>query len=281
MKYFNLIIYFVLGLLSSQMTRAQESEPIQLGVIPANDEQDLIHFGILLPPSYEKVEGSYPVIYYLHGMNQYYASPRAQWMASFFMDQFKEGDLPEFIMVFVDGGEGFWCDHFDGNPLVETELMNYLIPYVDKEYSTDTSRRLIMGWSAGGAGALTFYTKHPEEFTAVISLDGILLTWEDFQHRIGERPQIISDSAYFYTFGSPYEWVKTNASALLEKKDTSLFLAGALLTKDYQQFLSMLGDLGIPATYTEVGCGHEFRCVFAACQERLLPFITHSLSSTR
>ena len=88
MKYVYVLTYLVLGLVSSQMARGQESEPIQLGEIPATDEYDLIHYGIMLPPSYGKVEGSYPVIYYLHGMTQYYASSRAQWMASFFMDQF-------------------------------------------------------------------------------------------------------------------------------------------------------------------------------------------------
>lgn len=258
-------------------TLAQESDPLKLVVIPSTDYHGKINFGIVLPPSSEKETDPLPVIYYLHGMNNYYAGPRAQWIASFFLKQMTEGQLAEFILVFVDGQDGFWCDHSDGDPMLETDLVKYLIPYLDKHYPTNPAKRLIMGFSAGGNGAVSFYAKHPELFAAVISLDGGIITYEDFVYRIGERPGIISDASYFYEYGSPYEWVKRNRHALLEKADTSILLTAGFIIDANRNFYSVLEGQGIPAKLVEFGYDHEFRYVFSQSQDELLKFINNRL----
>jgi S-formylglutathione hydrolase FrmB len=189
----------------------------------------------------------------------------------------KEGILPEFILVFVDGQDGFWCDHSDGDPMLETDLVKYLIPYLDKNYPTNPAKRLIMGFSAGGNGAVSFYTKHPDLFTAAISLDGGIITYEDFVYRIGERPGIISDASYFYEYGSPYEWVKRNRHALLEKADTTILLTAGFIIDANRNFYSVLEDLGIPAKLVEFGYDHEFQYVFSQSQDELLKFINNRL----
>jgi enterochelin esterase-like enzyme len=251
---------------------AQEPDLIKQCVIPATVEHGAIRFGVMLPPSYENHHGPYPVLYYMHGMNHYYLSPRAHWIASFFHKQFAEEQLPEFIMVFIDGGEGYWMDHFDGDPMLETEIVNCLIPDMDKNYRINPSLRLTMGYSLGGIGAVYFYAKHPELFAGAISLDGGILTYEDYLYRTGGRPEIISNEEYFYEYGSPYEWVKRNRDSLVEKQDTSLFLSAALLKEANKEFLSILQEQGIPAKYIEVDCAHEFECVFSESQEELLRF---------
>jgi S-formylglutathione hydrolase FrmB len=254
-------------------TLAQESGPVKRSVIPATDEHGEINFGIMLPPSFEKETGDYPLIFHLHGMNNYYAGQRAQWFASYFKKQMTEGRLPGFIMVFVDGEDGFWCDHHDGDPMLETELVKYLIPYLDRNYPTIPSMRLIMGFSAGGNGAVTFYTKHPELFTGVISLDGGIVTYEDFLFRIGERPDVISDSSYFYEYCSPYQWVKRNRDALLEKADTAILLTAGFIIDANKEFLSVLEDQEIPAKFVEFGYDHEFRYVLSQSEDELIAFI--------
>ena len=279
MKYYRILFScLVFVLVYTNSMRAQESGLLQAKVIPGTDEHGTIKFGILVPPSYENRTGSNPVIYYLHGGNRYYLGPRAQWIASFFNKQFSEGQLPACIMVFIDGGEGYWMDHYDGSPLLETDIVNYLIPYMDKNYRTIPSKRLIMGYSMGGNGAAFFYTKHPELFAAAVSLDGVIVTYEDYLYRTGGRPEIISDEDYFFEYGSPYGWVKRNHKALIEKPDTSILLTAGFLVEANKEFLSLLEEEGIPAKYVEFGYDHEFGFVFSESQDELIHFISKRLN---
>ncbi len=272
-----LFSYLALGLVFTASLCAQDSHLIKQSVIPSTDEHGTIKFGVMVPPSYESDSRSYPMICYMHGMNRDYAGPRAQWIASFFDKQFKEAQLSEFIMVFIDGGEGYWMDHYDGAPLLETEIVNYLIPELDKNYRTNPLKRLTMGYSLGGNGAMYFYTKHPELFAGAISLDGAIMRYEDYLSRTGGRPDIISDSDYFYEYGSPYEWVKRNHKALIEKPDTSILLTAGFVIDANKEFLSVLEDSQIPAKFIEFGNDHEFGYVFSESQEELLKFITQKL----
>ena len=282
MRYCYILMSFLaLGLVYSGPICAQESDLIKQCVIPATDEHGALRFGVMLPPSYENDTRFYPVIYYMHGRNRYYLSPRAQWIASFFNEQLNEKQLPEFIMVFIDGGEGFWMDHADGSPMLETEIVNFLIPEMDKNYRTNPSKRLTMGYSLGGNGAIYFYSKHPELFAAGISLDGGIVTYEDYLSRMGDRTEIITDADYFYENGSPYGWVKRNRESLIEKQDTSIFLSAALLKEANKEFLSILDEQGIPARYIEVDCDHEFGCVFSKSQKELLLFIAKKLNQAQ
>jgi len=279
MKNFTTLLFALLaGMMPMQSICAQESDILEECAIPATDEHGAINFCILVPPSYEISPGHFPVIYYMHGMNRDYAGPRAKWIASFFDKQFKEGQLPEFIMVFIDGGEGYWLDHYDGDPLLETDIVNYLIPYMDKNYRTNRSKRLTMGYSLGGNGAMYFYTKHPELFAAAISLDGGIVRYEDYLLRTGGRPEIISDSDYFYEYGSPYGWVKRNHKALIEKPDTSILLTAGFVIDANKEFLSVLEDYKIPAKFVEFGYDHEFGFVFSESQDELIHFIAKRLN---
>ena len=181
-------------------------------------------------------------------------------------------------MVFMDGGEGYWMDHCDGSPLLETDIVNYLIPYMDNNYRTLPSRRLIMGYSMGGNGAVFFYTKHPDLFAASISLDGGIVTYEDYLYRTGGRPEIISDKDYFLEYGSPYGWAGRNRLALIEKQDTSILLTAGFLVDANRKFLSLLEDEGIAAKYIEFGYDHEFGFVFSESQDELIRFISKRLA---
>jgi len=280
MKYIaTLLCCLLAGMMHMHSICAQESDILKECTIPKTIENGAINFGISVPPSYENSPGSYPVIYYLHGRNQYYLAPRAQWIASFFNKQFNEGHLPECIMVFIDGGEGYWMDHYDGDPMLETEIVNYLIPHLDKNYHTIPSKRLIMGYSLGGNGAAFLYTKHPELFAAVISLDGGIITYEDYLYRTGGRPDIISDEDYFYEFGSPYGWVERNRKALMEKQDTSILLTAGFIIDANKEFLSVLEKQEIPAKFVEFGYDHEFGYVFSESQDELIHFIANRLNT--
>ena len=273
-----LIGCLVFGLFCAVSICAQEPSSIKPCAIPVMKADDSIRFGVALPPSYEEVSRSYPVIYYMHGANRYYLGPRAQWIASFFHEQFTEGQLPEFILVFIDGGEGYWMNHYDGDPQLETEIVSYLVPYMDKNYHTDPASRLTMGYSMGGNGAIFFFAKHPELFTAGASLDGGIVTYEEYLARTGGRPEIISDADYFYEYGSPYEWVRRNNEALKAKQDTCIFLSTALLKEANKEFLSVLEEEGIPARFIELDdLNHDFGYVFSGSEDALMQFLIKKL----
>ncbi len=265
--------FFLTGALHAQNTSLITPVEIQ-----ANEQHETIRFGVMLPPSYTLTDRTYPVVYYMHGANRYYLSSRAEQIASIFTEKFTTARLPEFIMVFIDGGEGYWMDHFDGALLLETDIVETLIPYMDRTYRTDPDRRLTMGYSMGGNGAVFFYTKHPELFAATASLDGGIVTYEDYIARTGGRPEIIPDVAYFLENGSPYGWVERNRDALQAKQDTSIFLSAALLKEAHHEFLSLLEAQQIPAMYVELAdYNHEFGYVFSESEEALTRFLLKTL----
>ncbi len=271
------IVSTLIGLLFSSPLLSQSQSLIKQSFVPATDEHDTIRFGLLVPPSYKDKVKNYPVIFYLHGLNGHYADWMAQEVAEFLILNSKNEVIPEHIVVFPDGGEGFWTNHYDGDPLLEDEIIKYLIPHIDQSYPTDKEKRLIMGWSAGGAGALYLFSKHPEYFKGVISLDGSNMPWEDFLSFQGNRPSIVKDSNYYYENCSPNKWIAENRDIILEKQDTSLLLAAAFLAPYQQDFLTVLKEEGIPFYYKESTCDHEFGCVFSDIGQDLLIFLSRSL----
>jgi len=257
----------------------QRSDLLQHRVIPTKEGRDSMAFCLMLPPSYPNDRAAYPVIYYLHGLGDEYDGTLSQYLADFFMKQFRDSNFPEAIMVFPDGEDGTWVDHHDGDPSLESDVTGALIPYIEKAYRTEPSNRLIMGWSAGGHGALYFFTKYPGLFKGVVSLDGSIVTWEEFLHFEKERANQITnaDSVYFYEHCSPYPWVARNRQPLLQKTKPSIFLAASFFIPTHQRFLSVLQDLDIPYSYHEMDCGHELGCVMSEVSDELLMFISRVL----
>lgn len=272
-----LVFYLVFELFCYSYLFAQDQNLIKTCLIPETDEHTAIQFGVALPPSYSS-DKTYPIIYYLHGLNGYYAESKAQNVAEFFTTHSSNGDIPQSILVFPDGKQGFWCDHYDQDPLLEEEIIEILIPFIDQNYSVDVTKRLIMGWSAGGFGSMYFFSKYPKLFKAAVSLDGPLISWEGFVSFQGKRPQIVNNSDYYYEHASPNRWIVRNSDFIREKQDTTIFLAAALFSGSHQNFTSILKNQGIPFKYQELNCSHEFGCVFSEASNELLFFLSKTLN---
>lgn len=273
----SLITLLVFELACSTSLMSQDQTLIKQCVIPETSEHETIQFGVVLPPSYNDKGQSYPVVYYLHGLNGHYSDWKAQIVAEFYSEFFVKGEIPGCILVFPDGREGFWGDHFDRDPLLEKQIVEFLIPHVDTYYQVDTDKRVIMGWSAGGAGAVAIFSKYPKLFKAAISLDGPNISWEEFLYFQGEKPEIVNNSDYYYENFSPFEWVARNSNIIKEKQDTAFFLSASLFAQSHQNFLSILKDQGIPFKYMELDCNHEFSCVFSETSNNLISFLSKIL----
>lgn len=277
MSYRNMfVLTFICGLFLFAALSGQSASDLQHHKIARISGADSISFCICLPESYSDGDLEYPIVYHLHGMDGYYGGWQSQWMADFFREEARNKEVPEVILVFPDGKDGFWGNHYDGDPMLESDLFDELIPYMDRTFRTDKQKRMIMGWSAGAPGALFFFTKHPDIFKGVVSLDGALLSWEEMHYFQPERTDQItnSDSLYFYEYFSPYRWIEKNSKALAHKEGTPMFIAASYFNDYHKQFLSLLASLGIPVTYMELNCEHDFSCVLTGVSAELLVFVS-------
>lgn len=272
------IFYLVSEIFMSSTLLAQNQTLVRRSVIPETNEHSTIEFGVMLPPSYKNDSQSYPVIYYLHGLNGSYSGWQEQMIAEFFSRNSRDKNIPDCILIFPNGKEGFWFDHYDQDPLLEKEIIESLIPYIDQNYRVDTGARLLMGWSSGGVGAITLFSKHPELFKAAISLDGAIISWEEFVHFQGEKPEIVNNSNYYYEYCSPNERIVHNKNLIKVKQDTTLLLVASFFAQSHQNFLSILEDHDIPFKYKELNCNHDFGCVFSEISNELLSFLSRILN---
>jgi S-formylglutathione hydrolase FrmB len=131
---------------------------------------------ILLPAGYAtQRERNYPVLYLLHGAS----GDQTSWTSS------GQGEAEQLtaklplIVVMPDAGPGgFYTDWFNngagGTPRWEDWHIKQLIPCVDHHYRTLAVRRerAVAGLSMGGFGAFTYASRHPDLFTAALSLSG-------------------------------------------------------------------------------------------------------------
>jgi S-formylglutathione hydrolase FrmB len=131
---------------------------------------------ILLPAGYAShPKRRYPVLYLLHGAS----GDQTSWTAA---GQGQAEQLTaglQLIVVMPAGGRGgFYTNWFNngagGLPRWEDWHIKRLIPYVDGHYRTRGTRaeRAIAGLSMGGFGTFSYASRHPDLFTAALSLSG-------------------------------------------------------------------------------------------------------------
>lgn len=163
---------------------------------------------IYTPPDYATSGKSYPVLYLLHGANDYERGWTQTGMANTIMDNLiadgkaepaiivmpfghdttgSTGKLPEvralqeslgFTPPPRGAGQGFGGGGPGGAPggpsYMEKDLLGYVIPYVEREFRVikDKKARAIMGYSMGGGHSTTIGFGHPELFSVVGGFSG-------------------------------------------------------------------------------------------------------------
>lgn len=149
---------------------------------------------IYLPPGYSTAT-RYPVLYLLHGGG----GDQADWVDFGSLQKIGDGEAAKghpLIIVMPDGDNGVWYDSPRVDPtapdafvLNETYVIRYVIPFVDRHYSTIADRRgrIISGLSNGGLGAFVFAAKHPDLFVASSSMSGNLGGYEHDYDQV-DRP---------------------------------------------------------------------------------------------
>ncbi len=130
---------------------------------------------IYTPPGYSKKK-KYPVLYLLHGIG----GDEKEWMngghPEIILDNLYAQGKVEPIIVVLPNGRAMKDDRATGNifdsakvaafATFEKELLNDLIPYIEKNYSvyTDREHRAIAGLSMGGGQSLNFGLGNLDKF---------------------------------------------------------------------------------------------------------------------
>ncbi len=165
---------------------------------------------IYTPPDYSTSGKNYPVLYLLHGANDYERGWTQTGMANTIMDNLiaegkavsaiivmpfghdttgSTGKLPEVRALQASlgytppplgtGGRGGGAPGGagaapSGPSYMEKDLLGYVMPYVEKEFRVikDKKARAIMGYSMGGGHSTTIGFGHPELFAVVGGFSG-------------------------------------------------------------------------------------------------------------
>ncbi len=157
---------------------------------------------IYTPPDYSTSGKSYPVLYLLHGANDYERGWTQTGMANTIMDNLiaeqkavpaiivmpfghdatgSSGKLPEVRALQTSlgytpppGRRGGGGAGPAGPSYMEKDLLGYVMPYVEKEFRVikDQKARAIMGYSMGGGHSTTIGFGHPELFSVVGGFSG-------------------------------------------------------------------------------------------------------------
>jgi S-formylglutathione hydrolase FrmB len=135
---------------------------------------------IYLPPSYDKGDNLYPVIYYLNG----YSADNNMWTNYFYIHSamnnlLKRGEIQEMIIVMPNGfnryGGCFYTNSsVSGN--YEDYIVKDIVKFIDNKYRSlrQSESRAIGGGSMGGYGAMKLAMKHPDIYCSVVSHSGVL-----------------------------------------------------------------------------------------------------------
>lgn len=146
--------------------------------------QKMVKAAVVTPQSYTANQSAYPVLYLLHGGTGSFRD----WLNSVPDKQLlhKLADQYNIIIVTPDGGPtSYYFDSpIDKTSQYETFISKELIGQIDASYRTikDKKGRIIAGLSMGGHGAMYIATRHPELYSAVGSMSGVMdintATWK-------------------------------------------------------------------------------------------------------
>jgi len=130
---------------------------------------------VQLPPSYGAGDRRYPVLYVLHGLFENQEFWEGRGLSTILEGLWASGQVPEVIVVAVDGGNSFFVNGRAGR--YEDLVTHDAIAYAESAYRVVPGRpgRALLGVSMGGYAALRIAFSHPDLFGAVCAHSAMLL----------------------------------------------------------------------------------------------------------
>ncbi len=261
------------------VTPAVRAPRVQYCTFDSAAAKTKVSYHIYTPELYDaEKERRFPALYWLHGGGDrgWTGIPS---LASYFDAAIRAGDIPPFLVVFVNGlVRGMYCDWKDGSVPLETVIVKELIPHVDATFRTIPSRegRMIEGFSMGGYGAARLGFKYPDLFATVSILSGGPLQREFTEApRVGPRgreqifQQVFGGDMEYFKAQNPWALAEQNAAPLSTRSRIRLVIGDRdEMLAIVREFDAHLTRLNIPHTFTVLpGIGHNPEAVLDALGE--------------
>ena len=179
-----------------------------------------VAYAVQLPPSYATAATRrYPVVYALHGLFESPGFWERRGLASMLESLWQKGDVPEMVVVAVDGDNSFFVDGPAGR--WEQMMSRDFVAHVESTYRVIPGRpgRAALGISMGGYAALRMALSHPDLFRAVATHSAMLLEKVPTAEEGAGRWHL---AAFHKVFGDPIDgalWSANDPLALAVKAD--------------------------------------------------------------
>ncbi len=179
-----------------------------------------VSYVVDLPASYESSGNrSYPVVYALHGLFEGAGFWERRGLAGALATLRATNELPEFLVVAVDGGNSFFVNAPGGR--YEDLVAKDLVAHVEATYRAVPGRggRAFLGVSMGGYGALHIAFADPSLAKAVATHSAMLLEAVPTAAQGARRGQM---AAFNQVFGDPIDaelWSRNDPLALARTLD--------------------------------------------------------------
>ena len=173
MNYFKQVLIVFILILSSFFTHAQQTGSFNTNIQFQGNQREL---SFHVPSSYDSTK-DYRLIVGLHGLGdnsknfRNYLINNKNWHQHF----------SNTIIACPDGGDDRNSDFY--TPDGDQQVIQRTIDYAANNYSIDTSRIILEGFSLGGMSALNYGLNHPDQFKGLLlntpAIQGILMAKND------------------------------------------------------------------------------------------------------
>lgn len=159
-----------------------------------------VNYIVMLPGDFASAEKEYSVIYLLHGIGGSGANWIDRCKINTLADSLlEEGSIGEYIYVMPDAENSYYINNFDSSNMYMNFFIQELIPTIDSIFPTTKSaeHRALLGLSMGGFGAIILAAKHPDSFSAVMTMSAAVRPESIFK----SLPQKSYDNYFSSIFG--------------------------------------------------------------------------------
>ena len=226
----------------------------------------MLPYKVILPQNYSTENGSFPVIYLLHGLFGSFEN----WTKNTNLIDYAKNY--KFLIVCPDANDSWYSDNPRlENHYFESYILKELIANVEERFSVkkDQKSRAIAGLSMGGYGALKFALRRPELFCFAASMSGAFLTNEFFEDKTNAQwgellPSILqvfdNDDLELRDKNDLFKIAERLAATEIDKLPFIYFDCGSedSLLKVNVMFAELLEKLGIRHEFQIFGGGHDW-----------------------
>ncbi|MFK8114555.1 MAG: alpha/beta hydrolase [Rubripirellula sp.] len=260
------LVFVCAGQLPAQWVKPPSSEVLRQtrGLVHETMESDsmgtTVGYSVVLPPSYGSGDRRYPVVYWLHGGGGNECS--SLYTAKYWDELYTTDSIQEIILVYPNGFRSGYMDHHNGKIMIESMIIQELIPRIDQQYRTIASRscRAAHGFSMGASGSLKFAIKYPNLFCSAVAYGGGAIDIENtkmpfllkiLENNLASDPTLIRQNNTYHFLDQNLDTVRGNKIEILmvcgsddSWKESAVAFQTALQMRNVPSQLRMVAGVG-------------------------------------